>query len=365
MLTRIRISHFRSFGEDVGIDLRPLNVLVGANSSGKSNFVEVFCFLKDLAKGGLENALSYAGGVEYLRNLRSQPSDMIELELISNSAYSGKSIAIPGVGRIEIDIAETKYTFEFLPSKSWVQETVTHRATFIGIPLDDESAREAFCTANITIRKYDGQTWYSPHSIEGWKGQRIVTELLFRPFFVNDYATARELLIQDKLNFFGQHFLDDVGIYDFEPRRGREPMWGPGPSQLESDGENLAITLKPILDDPEKKRRFLNLIGYVLPSVSEMKTELYSDGSVLPRFSEVYDPEAFLPATVMSDGTMSATALIVALYFMDNPLVIIEEPDRSLHPSLSSAVMGIIKEASERKQMIITTRSAELLKHVH
>ena len=67
-ITKIRISNFKSF-DDETVDLNDFNLLVGANASGKSNFVQAFRFLGDIATHGLEDAISLQGGVEYLRNL--------------------------------------------------------------------------------------------------------------------------------------------------------------------------------------------------------------------------------------------------------------------------------------------------------
>jgi AAA15 family ATPase/GTPase len=91
-ISRIHISNFKSFGQGVEVDLHRLNVLIGVNASGKSNFVEAFDFLRDLAKDGLESAISYSsGGIDYLKNLRSQPKDPIELEVTAELKYKGKS----------------------------------------------------------------------------------------------------------------------------------------------------------------------------------------------------------------------------------------------------------------------------------
>src|SRR5215218_7903323 len=56
-ITKIKVSNFKSFDE-LEIDLRPLNVVVGGNASGKSNFLEIFRFLRAIWDHGLENAVS-------------------------------------------------------------------------------------------------------------------------------------------------------------------------------------------------------------------------------------------------------------------------------------------------------------------
>jgi len=70
-IREIKVSNFKSF-KDARIQLGRLTVLIGANASGKSNFVQVFRFLRDIENHDLSNAISLQGGVEYLRNMKSE-----------------------------------------------------------------------------------------------------------------------------------------------------------------------------------------------------------------------------------------------------------------------------------------------------
>jgi hypothetical protein len=79
-VTRVRASNFKSFHElDVRLD--NLNVLIGANASGKSNLVQLFRFVRDIVESGLENAVSIQGGPQYLRNLNCGAEDQVTIEL--------------------------------------------------------------------------------------------------------------------------------------------------------------------------------------------------------------------------------------------------------------------------------------------
>ncbi len=81
MVQRLILRNFRSFKE-VDIELRPLNIVVGANASGKTNLVQVFRFLRDIAKHGLENAVALQGGSEYLTNLNSPGERKCHIEIV-------------------------------------------------------------------------------------------------------------------------------------------------------------------------------------------------------------------------------------------------------------------------------------------
>ncbi|MDW8290941.1 MAG: AAA family ATPase, partial [Armatimonadota bacterium] len=77
---RLRVRNFKSF-RNVEVQLSPLTALVGANASGKSNFVQLFRFLRDIARMGLENAISLQGGAEYLLNRSIGTAEPLEVEL--------------------------------------------------------------------------------------------------------------------------------------------------------------------------------------------------------------------------------------------------------------------------------------------
>jgi AAA15 family ATPase/GTPase len=76
----LNISNFKSF-KDLAINLNNFNVLIGANASGKSNFIQVFRFIKDLVKYGLGDAISYQGGIEYLKNIKTPFDEPISIKI--------------------------------------------------------------------------------------------------------------------------------------------------------------------------------------------------------------------------------------------------------------------------------------------
>jgi predicted ATPase len=70
----IRVKNFKSF-KDVEVQLGNFNVFIGANASGKWNFIHIIKFLRDIQRRELENAISLQGGLEYLTNLNIGPQE--------------------------------------------------------------------------------------------------------------------------------------------------------------------------------------------------------------------------------------------------------------------------------------------------
>jgi hypothetical protein len=153
-----------------------------------------------------------------------------------------------------------------------------------------------------------------------------------------------------------------VGIYDISPQAIKRPHPMAGSASLQDNGENIALVLRQILSSPEKSRKFHNLMRYILPFVTQVGTDQQLGDSVLVKLREEYY-DADLLANLLSDGTVDTVALIVALFFEHKDVVIIEEPERNLHPRLMSGLIRLMEDAARNKQIIITTHSPEIVKH--
>jgi predicted ATPase len=119
-----------------------------------------------------------------------------------------------------------------------------------------------------------------------------------------------------------------------------------------------------IVQNREDKRRFLNLINDLLPFVNDLRVQKFADKSFLFTLREKYvEQSPYLPASFLSDGTVNIAALVIALYFEHKPILIIEEPERNIHPHLISKIVNMLEEVSEKRQIIVTTHNPEIVKH--
>jgi len=157
-------------------------------------------------------------------------------------------------------------------------------------------------------------------------------------------------------------FSKNTAIYDFDPHKAKNPAKITGRAELEEDGNNLAIILNDIIENEDERRKLFNLVQYILPFVKGVGTEKLAK-SLMITLKEDYYKDKDLRADLLSDGTVNITALIVALYFEEKEVIIIEEPERNIHPHLISRVVEMMKESSKKKQIIVTTHSPEVVKH--
>jgi Predicted ATPase len=196
---------------------------------------------------------------------------------------------------------------------------------------------------------------------------KLYTQLADRIFrFSRNKISNNRLLIQEKWPLWfmrGGPELIDISIYDFDPKLSKKAVPITGKAQLEQDGSNLAIVLRHVLESNENKRKFSNLIKDLLPQVSNVRVQDFADRSLLFNIKEKYYPKRFLPAPLISDGTISIAALILGIFFDNHKTVVIEEPERNLHPHLISKIVSMMKDASENKQVLITTHNPEFVRN--
>lgn len=159
--------------------------------------------------------------------------------------------------------------------------------------------------------------------------------------------------------------VSEIAVFDINPNEPKLATTISGKAQLDPDASNLAIVLNKLFRKPESKRSLLNILSDVLPFVTDIAPERYSDGSIFFGIAESYTPNVRFPAHLLSDGTVNLVAVIVALFFEERRLLVIEEPERNMHPALISKLMAMIGDASRRKQIILTTHSPEIVRHVN
>jgi predicted ATPase len=365
-ITNIKVSNFKSF-KDLDRNLGRFNVVIGANASGKSNFVEIFRFLRDIEADKLKNAIYAHGGPSSLLNRKIGAAEDLRIEAVSDS----EAMWTRRSRFVRVDQSTYALAVHFGNDANGVRvRSDALREDFRMGTLKEEGGqlREGEVTAKgeLWVRVVDGKTSVviePPGLRRQFEEEQIllpmplISDLVSRSPEVSALVQARYSLLAPKRGFFSS-----VGIYNIAPHSAKEASRIEGKPELQENGGNLAIILKQILADPEKSRMFHNLLRYMLPFAREIGTEEYLGDSVLLRLREEYY-EGNLLAHLLSDGTIDVVALITALFFEDKDIIIIEEPERNIHPHLISGLMRLMEDASRNRQIIITTHSPEVVKH--
>lgn len=135
-----------------------------------------------------------------------------------------------------------------------------------------------------------------------------------------------------------------------------------GKRELEENGSNLSIVLKSITDSPTDRKKLISLVKDVLPFIEKLNVNNVAGKYLLFNMREVFNQKEY-PASLILDGTINVIALITALYFEGHPIIFIEEPERNMHPHLMSKVVNILRDASSKKQIFVTTHNPEVVRY--
>jgi energy-coupling factor transporter ATP-binding protein EcfA2 len=346
-LTRVYARNFKSFRE-LDIRLDDLNVLIGANASGKSNFVQLFTFVRDIVESGLDNAISIQGGAQYLRNVNCEKDDLtIELAV---EADAGDPIVsfLGGASRIVRSAYRFSLAFQGGRHVSVAEEELqVERAS--GVP-----------TPNSIFILRRAQNQYGIEGSPDVFGRFLEERLnsppidLRQPILLIEHESIRSMLPLNSLK--------SIAAYDIDPKGPKAGTFFGGKSELEPDANNLPIALDRILSDDQSRRKLLNLLKDVLPFANGLETEQMQDSSLFFNMREEFSRKP-MPASFLSDGTIDLIALIVILYFERKSFVVIEEPERNLHPSLISRLVELFKDASRLKQIVVSTHNPEFVRY--
>lgn len=362
----IDVSNFRSFAH---FEMIPdsFNIVIGSNASGKSNFIQIFIFIRDIAKYGLHNAISLQGGIEYLRNTIIGASEDFSFRIVYTLEERREEvIGVKDELPLYFEPQEILYEFtlRFTVSQEGYEIAHDHLSVSGEFLRPGRTGLDRIGPGAVTLtREGDGIMYsvYPPGDVE------ISSADLFPHYFQKQTLFDR-LIMNTPVAAPGipplEWIFRGMKVYDFDPRLFKKAVPMVGKSQLEKDGANLAIVIKSIIDDPDRREAFMGLIRDILPFVEEVAVEKFMDMSLLLKLREVYSEDKYLPASMISDGTLNIIALIIALYFEERPVTIIEEPERNIHPHLISRLVSMFKDASAKKQIIITTHNPEMVKHV-
>jgi predicted ATPase len=369
-IKRVHIENFKSFSA-IDVELSRFNVVIGSNAAGKSNFISAFRFLRDIARHGIVNAIAMQGGADYLRNAKIGNERDLVVQVTYEPDHGGEVLdrTDKGGSMLEIRSCESSYEFALHFNATGDGFSIVRDRLLFGCEFSscgngrNRKEKNPVGMGSIQVSSEMGEVQYTVNLPEGCP----LTENDIIPlFFRGKKLPERTLLLE---TFYGyplprfEKFFDRIAIYDIDPKLAKKGAVITGKRELDENAGNLALVIKTILENPEKKRKFSNLLRDVLPFVEDFSVQKFMDVSLILTMRERYTKNYDLPASSLSDGTIAIFAMVIALYFEEKPFIIIEEPVSHIHPFLITRLMKMMKESSEKKQVMITTHSTEVVKH--
>ena len=327
-LTRVQLANYKSIAA-ADVQLSQVLLLVGPNGSGKSNFLDALRFVADALNTSLDHALRVRGGVDLVQR---KPRDGAE----------------PFGLRLQFELAD---------SRGWYALTIRAKAGG-----GYEVCREE---CHLAERQGGRRHFYRVEC-----GQVVDASIAKPPAAAADRLYLVTISGFDEFRpafdaLAGMRFANPV------PERIRAVQARGNASSLNRDCGNAASVLGGLEERcPDTKGRIDEYLGGIVPGISEAyrwPRDIYETVGFLRRTG---DGDVRLPASSMSDGTLRALGVLLALFQGaaeeegGRRIVGIEEPEAGQHPGAVEVLTDAIREAALHSQVLVTSHSAELLEGI-
>ncbi|APC95011.1 AAA family ATPase [Francisella tularensis] len=348
MLKTLAINHYRSLF-DLVIPLKKLNIITGVNASGKSNLYKALRLLAETAEGGVIHSLAKEGGLN--TTFWAGP------EKISRQMIKGE-VAIQGnskqnVARLRLGFADDLFGYSI--SLGYPEPSLS------AFSLDPEIKRETIWAGDVykapsvlvdrtgpLVKVRDGRKWevieqYTP-----------VFESIFTQAVYID-KTPEIIRLREKVKGwrFYDHFRSD------KDAPARLPQLGTRTPVLSQDGHDLAAALQTIIEIGDSQA-LVETIEDAFPG-TKLGIKMYENGHFIV---ELYQQGLLRPlsASELSDGTLRYLLWVAALLTPRPPeLMVLNEPETSLHPDLLPALARLIIKAAKKTQIWVVSHANRLV----
>lgn len=341
-ISRLKVSGYRSIRR-IDLDLKPVNVIVGANATGKSNLYRALYLLSACASGQLAPVLAREGGMTSAlwagQNSNTEDPRFTVAMRIDDLSYRVECGRIPYSDRTFGDDAPNWFFND--PDIKIEKLTVDYRGR--DIPLLNRKR------GHISARNMDGRPIEYPLVVSECES---VLSGLREPHLFPDLSVLRQELLGWR---FYHHFRTDLSS---PLRREQIPVFTP---VLSHDGKDLASALATIIA-VEGKSNLQEHLQNAFPGAQlkiNMARATVSMSLQMPGFRRAFSGRE------ISDGTLQYLCLLAALLTPRPPtLMVLNEPETSVHPDLFAPIADLIVEAGKRSQLVVTTHAHELARQI-
>ena len=320
----LSVKGYKSIAKLEDFALRPLNILIGANGAGKSNFIGLFRFLAAVVGDNFPVDVQKWGGPEALLHYGSKVTPQMDLEIVF-SVSAG---------------ATSKYENGYRLALAATQD---NRLVF---------SREEPTVREIVI--FDTPKAYSLGA--GHDIARIRTDKGTPSAVVSRY-------VLEKLQIWRQYHFHDTG----DAAAVKRVHAVNDNLRLKPDAANLAAYLRKLKTTPSYESSYDRIVETIRRAAPFFGDFVFRDDAnefIELEWTERGRPDTPWKAHVLSDGTLRficlATLLLQPQVLLPDTLLI-DEPELGLHPFAINLLADMLKEAAETKQVIVSTQSVELL----
>ncbi len=322
MYRRLTLRNFRSI-EEAEVTLGPFGVVVGPNSSGKSNFVDGFVFMRDLAMDA-STAISSRGGISSVRRFsKSKPYEV----------------------QVTLRLATTNDALD--------DEYFEHSATI----RSGKDGAWSFKREHIALAN-KWRIYREGNSVDVQKSESLQLNVEEIAPTASVMSLVRHVLLKQVPSRFRRALLG-VYRYRFNPQLMQQPQVASEGERLVESGQNITSALR----SASSRSDVLGPLKHIVPDLQHLRV-IHAGRHMLLELEQ--DEANSFSAADASEGAMRALGVIVAAkQLQKHELLIIEEPEANIHVGAAQLIFDVLKQASRRGTVLITSHSPELLDAAH
>lgn len=308
MITKLHIKGYKSI-RDQEIDLKPVNILIGGNGIGKTNFISSFSLMRSLYDKELQSYVLRKGGAEALLFMGKKQTQQISLDFFfRHGDYQNRYV-------VNLHEAQNRLVIEST-------QTAFYSGGQWHFQICDKNVEEASIQDDRS-----GQAWY--------------VNPLMKQFDVFHFHDAGDT--SPMKSFSSLH--DNVS--------------------LKKDGSNIAAFLYYLQEKfPKHFQRIEKTIESVSPFFDSFRLapNRLNEETIRLEWKQKGAGDAYFNAYQLSDGTLRFICLATLLMQPEPPAtIIIDEPELGLHPVAVNKLAALIRKVSSKSQVIISTQSVNLV----
>jgi len=357
-IKNIRLKNYRSLIE-LDLSLSPLNVLIGSNGSGKSNFLSLFNLLKHAADGKFQDYIDdEIGGFNHLQHFnapRTEIGQRVFIGLTIERLQTLNNIRVAegfrtGMGEFTIEIGGRIGQGYIIKSEEITRPPYPNQTNSFRL-LRAESGRVRNLSA---LPSLTSEPETEPFQLDS--ETELALSVLRDPRYPTLNEIRREIVDWQMLRGFGSDALANM-------RRPQE-LRVPRMMRLDDKASNLVSILYQLGNRQEysnHNRQLNEALKAAFDDFDRLDIPMTEGNSAMLHYrsNELDQP---VPAHLMSDGQLRFIGLATTLLQPEPPsLLAIDEPEVGLHPKLLHILAELIQYAAQRTQLVISTHSTVLL----
>jgi predicted ATPase len=323
-LTRLHVQNYRSL-VDVDLELRDLAVVIGPNGAGKTSLLELFQFLHQGSQGELSGFLEEQGGFQAVLSRRKE----------------AKSLKLSFEAIVGTERRSTQMYYDFLLASQGVGYEI----------IQERLGRKGESAIQRGKALYDQPGNVPSHNLRSTELELAQTSFASASKVFNLLRTGLT-----NIRYYGFLEVGPRGIIRLP--QSLTPATRPGPN-----GENLFSALYNLrINYEEVYERIESLLRQAFPGYKRLEFPVVGAGQVTLAWADANADKPFYP-NQLSEGTLRFLWLITVLLAPPTPSVILlDEPEVSLHPELLKLLAALLQDASAAGQIVVATHSSDLIR---